>query len=516
MLDKYRTSIVSTLQSAKDKGLSNLVLQVEHSISSSTEDLLATLYCRGTKPSYTTFVNSVHTLPLNEVIVDYSLSAPNPCPHLKAVTEGESTKVFEWTSQFSCLLIWASKSQSLQKLIGIVTELEEKKFPIEFISLCLDGQEKIGIDSIGCFVDGLGEITEQGFEISEVPCFVLVKGKEIYAVLDLSHRVLEVINSMVSGIPAKVNMRLGGLVSELSTTTEQYHLILFPDPANDYFSRHLSQILDENPEIASKMRVTVAAPTTFATVHYSPGSFIIVQNSTIVLKSDTSCTDIDHILKNLVLSNTLSFDDYIEKKARFEYSQSTWQEKYPFCPMPQTVFKFKKTFFLNSESPEELGVRIQGSYLTVHKEYIEEFFEILTGFFVYAENSVTYEAPSHTISPGEQCSVCDELLDKVHYLCVYCKPAVYICQNCTHLHPVFRFTPHVMGLDSLTWGAFNLNVGKNEGGERCDIICNGCREKIFGVWWKCAVCSDFDACGQCVSEACMHPQSHILIRMVSN
>lgn len=516
MLEKHRKSIGSTLQSAKGTGLSNLVMQVELSVSSLTEELTATLCCRGTKPSYNAFIGLDHPFPLSDVIVDYSLSAPNPCPRLEVMSLDNDLRSFQWNSSYSCLLIWASRSQSLQKLTAVVDDIILADLPVEFISLCLDAKESIAEAWIACFVDGLGEITEQGFEISEVPCFVLVKGKEIYAVLDLSHRVLDVMKSMVCNIPAKVNIRLGSLVPELSMANEQYHLVIFPDPANDYFSRHLSQILDENPEIASKIRVTVATPSTFATVHYSPGTFIIVQNSTIVFKSDTSCTEIDHILKNLVHTNTLSFDDFSEKKSRFEYSQSKWQEKYPFCPMPQTVFKFKKTFFLNSESPEEYAVKVQGSYLTVHKEYIEEFFEILTGFFSYAENCVNYEAPSHTISPGEQCSVCDELLDKVHYLCVYCKPAVYVCQNCTHLHPVFRFTPDVKGLDSLTWGAFNLNVGETEGGERCDIICNKCGEKIFGVWWKCAVCSDFDACGKCVSEDKMHSKSHILIRMVSN
>jgi hypothetical protein len=515
MLEKYRNSITTTLKSAKDLGLSDLVLNLELSISSSSQELSSILYCRGPKSAYSSFLKAHHAFPLSEVIPDHSLSATSRCPELQVTNkEGFSTRL-SWSSPFTCLLIWACKSQSLQKLSSTVAEIEEAKLPIDFFSVCLDGNESLGTFGTG-FVDGLGGLTKQGFEVSEVPCFVLLRESEVYAVLDLSHNIVRSLKNMVDNVPAKVEPRLGANIEELKESHGFSHLIVFPDPSNDYFSRHLTQILDENPDISSKVKVTFADFESFSTLAYCPGSFCIVHNSTVVFKSDTSCTDIYHVLKSLTVPTSLSSDDFSEKKSRFDYSESQWQEKYPFCPKPNVVFNFKKTFFINTETPEEKSVSLKGSYLTVHKEYIEEFFSALTEFFPYAVNSLCYEAPSHTISPGEQCSVCDELLGEVHYLCVYCKPAVYVCQNCSHLHPLFRFTAHVARLDHLTWGAFNLNVGKNEGGESCEIICNACEEKIFGIRWKCAVCSDFDICNQCVSEAKSHSKEHLLIRMNSN
>ena len=513
MLEKYRNSIIATLKSAKDLELSDLVLNVELSMSMDSQELSSILKCRGTKDAYTSFLQAFHAFPLSEVVPDYNLAPSSPCPALQ-VSSNSAISSLAWSSPFTCLLIWASKSQSMQKLLSTVSEIEEKLFPVSFYSVCLDGEAEIGqFASYG--VEGLGDLIRQGFEISEVPSIVLLKENKVYAVLDLSHNVVKTLQNMVRGVPPRAELRIGAQLHELHEKG-LYHLIIFPDPSNDYFSRHLTQILDENPDISSKVQVTVADSESFNTLSYSPGSFCIVHNSTVVFRSDTSCTDIYHILKSLLVSSTLSSDDFSEKKARFDYSISQWQHKYPFCPTPKVVFKFKKTFFLSTETPEEKSVSVQGSYLTVHKEYIEEFFSVLSEFFPNAVDLVSYEAPSHTISPGEQCSVCDDLLDKVHYLCVYCKPAVYICQNCSHSHPLFRFTPCVSGLDHLTWGAFNLNVGKNEGGESCDIICNACEEKIFGVRWKCAVCSDFDICANCVNEAKSHPAQHILIKMISN
>lgn len=514
MLEKYRKSILATLISGKDLGLSDLVLNVELSISMDSQELSSVLKCRGTKDLYTSFLQSHHAFPLSEVIPDYSLSAASTCPILQISSKHFSDASLSWSSPFTCLLIWASKSQSTQKLQSIVSEIESNSFPVCFYSVCLDGDVEIG-QFKSCSIEGLGGLTSQGFEISEVPSIVLLVENKVYSVLDLSHNIVKTLQNMVQGVPPRAELRIGAQIEELKEPG-LYHLVIFPDPSNDYFSRHLTQILDENPEISSKVKVTIADSNSFSTLNYSPGSFCIVHNSTVVFKYDTSCTDIYHILKNMVVPSTLSSDDFSEKKARFDYSVSQWQLKYPFCPKPDVVFKFKKTFFLNTETPEEKSVCVRGSYLTVHKEYIEEFFTVLTEFFPNAVNGVCYEAPSHTISPGEQCSVCDDLLDKVHYLCVYCKPAVYICQNCNHSHPLFRFTQFVAGLDHLTWGAFNLNVGKNEGGESCDIICNACEEKVFGVRWKCAVCSDFDICANCVSEAKSHPLEHILIKMSSN
>ena len=279
----------------------------------------------------------------------------------------------------------------------------------------------------------------------------------------------------------------------------------------------MTQIQDENPEWACKLNLTVIEKVDEERLEITanPGVFFIIHKSEVVLKGDSSCTDIYHMLKNLISPTSVARDDFLEKKSRFEYSQSLWTQKYTSCPVPQVIYKFSQKSLFFSESYEEKSVSLEGRYLTVHKEYIDEFFEILSGFFPSASNNTTYEAPSHTISPGEQCSTCDELLEKVQFLCVYCKPAQYFCEKCTHSHPVFMFTSDVIGLDNLAWGAFNLNIGRIEGGIHLDVLCNICKEKISGIRWKCALCSDFDICTECLKDSKNHSKAHIMIRIPS-
>ncbi|OMJ94087.1 hypothetical protein SteCoe_2863 [Stentor coeruleus] len=525
MLEKYKESSVSVLEKAKTSNLKDCVLNLELSIHLDKEDLTSTLYCSCTKNSYEKFMHILPPSTLTEVIPDFTLLPGIECPELELHPIGSQENVtLSWTKPFYCIVIWASRSQSYSKLLQHVEEILQSHENIEVVSICIDENAESIIPNIQNFhAFGLSGISRQGIEVSEIPCFLLVKNTIIHSVLDLSHNLPKEISAMIDGRPRKILPNLGSTIKTLTLENTKleldgslWYLLIFPGSENEYFLRHLTQILDESPEIAEKTKVICINKTDLTSIELKshPGEFFVIHNSVIVLRCDMTYTDIYHILKDLLFPKVFSRDEFLEKKSRFEYSTIEWQEKHPACPMPNVHFTFSKKIFLNSESHEEKRVRLEGKYLTVQKETIEEFYDILLSFFPIALNNIIYEAPSHTISPGEQCSVCDELLEKTHYLCVYCKPALYFCENCNHPHPVFRFTQDVAGLDHLTWGAFNFSVDRIDEGDRFDIICNLCKEKISGVRWKCAVCSDFDVCGMCLYEVRSHPKDHILIRIL--
>ena len=120
-----------------------------------SQELSSILKCRGTKYLCTSFLQSQHSFPLTEVIQDYSLSAASTCPILQISLKKFSNSSLSWSSPFTCLLIWASKSQSAQKLLSTVSEIEENSFPVSFYSVCLDGDVEIG-QFESCSIEGLG------------------------------------------------------------------------------------------------------------------------------------------------------------------------------------------------------------------------------------------------------------------------------------------------------------------------------------------------------------------------
>ena len=526
MLSSYRDSASSILSKAKAADLSECVLSVDLYINQDLETLTSTLACSCTKKSHEKFLESLPPDTLSEIIPDFSLVPGSICPELTVLSLPSNTPTkLVWEKPYYCLVVWGSWSPHCKKLLTSLEEISQNSESIEIISISLDHNTETISPSIQSFrAEGFAGISEQGFEISEIPCFFLLKQGRIHKKLDLTNDIHQEIADLLQGKPLKIDLSIGNNCAFLSLNSgrldlndEFWHLLLFRSSESDYFLRHLTQIQDENPEWCGQLRVTVVEKCDEECIELlvNPGVFFIVHKGQVLLKWDTSCTDIYHMLKNLINPSSLSKEDFLEKKSRFEYSQSQWEQQYPYCPVPKVTYTFSRKFLANCESHEERVVRLEGSFLTVHKEYIEEFFETLLSFFAGAVNAARYEAPSHTISPGEQCSTCDELLEKTHYLCVYCKPAQYFCEKCFHSHPLFRFTPDVLELDHLTWGAFNLNIGKIEGGVHLDVLCNICKEKLSGVRWKCAVCSDFDVCTECLKENKRHPKCHIMIRITS-
>ena len=528
MLEIYRDTAKSILLKGKSFNLSDCILTFELSVTQASESLVSTLTCNCTKNSYEKFLESLNPDKITEIIPDFSLIPGSLCPELSLISAktGENIK-FNWTKPYYCLFIWGSWSANCKHYLSLIESIAKETSEIEIVSLCLGENPEISSENPESYLtQSFKRIAEQGLEISEFPsCFLLKNGK-IYAKLDLTSDIKDKIFDLLQGKPIKIELNIGNSISFLTLSNgilnlsdDHWHLILFPSNESDYFLRHLNQIQDENPEWAEKLKLTVIEKADESSIELLviPGIFLIVHKSEIQWKADVSSTDIYHMLKNLLNPTFLTRDEFYEKKSRLEYSQSQWQQKYPTCPLPTVRLLFSKRFLFNSESNEEKEVRLEGSFLTCHKEYVEEFFEILASFFPNALNCATYEAPSHTISAGEQCSNCDELLEKTHYLCVYCKPALYFCENCfdRHFHPLFRFTEEVLGLDNLTWGAFNLNVGKIDDGVHLEVLCNLCIEKISGVRWKCAVCNDFDICNQCLKENKNHAKHHIMIRIAA-
>jgi Zinc finger, ZZ type len=525
MLDAYRDQAKSILSKAKLANLATCQLNLELSISQNTETLASTLYCSCSKTSYQKFLELLLPDKVSEIVPDFSLIPNSVCPELTLLSSSSKVPVkLNWSKPYYCLVIWGLLSPNCKKVVSVIEKIAKQVNDIEIISLCLDGDVEINIDNVYTYnAKGFSEISEQGLEISEIPTYLLIRNGKIYMKLDSNDNIIDKINDLVNGKPIKIEPCIGNIISTITLNSgaldlsdNYWHLILFLGSETDYFLRHLTQIQDENPDWSKKLKLSVIDKSEeLIEVILSPGMFIIVHKSEVIWKGDTSCTDIYHMLKNLLTPTVLTRDEFQQKKSRLEYSSSIWVEKYPTCPLPSVNYTFSRKFLFNSESYEERKVELTGRFLTCHKEYIEEYFEILSSFFPNAYNSSSYEGASHTISPGEQCSSCDNLLEENQYLCVYCKPAQYFCENCSHSHPVFMFTPEATELDNLTWGAFNLNLGNIEGGVHLDVICNLCKEKISGVRWKCAVCSDFDVCSGCLKESKTHSIRHIMIRILS-
>lgn len=514
----------SVLSLAKESGLSECILSLDLHLYQDKETVTSTLTCSCTKKSHENFLNALSPLTISEIIPDFSLVPHSICPELTVISipTNESVK-FTWENPYYCLVIWSSWSPNCKKLLNVVEEIAQRSGQVEIISISLDeNSEKLSQNVKAFRAEGLVGIVEQGFEISEIPCFLLLDHGKIYSNLDLADNISEKIDELLQRKPLKISPNIDMVIPFLTLHNKTlvlnddfWHLLLFRSSESDFFLRHLTQIQDENPDWCEKLKVTVIekCDEVHMELIMNPGVFLIVHKGQVLLKWDTSCTDIYHMLKNLISPNSISREEFLEKKSRFEYSKSQWELKYPFCPVPKVTYAFSQKFLFNSESHEERTVKLEGSFITVHKQYIEEFYEELSSFFPSAINEARYEAPSHNIYPGEQCSTCDELLEKTHFLCVYCKPAQYFCEKCDHSHPVFRFTPDVLELDHLTWGAFNLNLGQFHGVQQ-DVICNICKEKLSGVRWKCAVCDDFNLCTECSKEN-SHPKWHILIRITS-
>ena len=96
---------------------------------------------------------------------------------------------------------------------------------LEIVSIGLSDKSETLIPNIQEYIaEGFSGISEQGFEISEIPCFFLIKDGRIYAKLDLSDNIQQKIVELLQGKPMKIEPKIGNIIPSLTLCNQTLNL----------------------------------------------------------------------------------------------------------------------------------------------------------------------------------------------------------------------------------------------------------------------------------------------------
>ncbi|KAF5312506.1 hypothetical protein D9619_002578 [Psilocybe cf. subviscida] len=104
------------------------------------------------------------------------------------------------------------------------------------------------------------------------------------------------------------------------------------------------------------------------------------------------------------------------------------------------------------------------------------------------------------------CSFCLRLIAGDRYKCTQC-PNIDACASCFHLHP------HTFLRMSATATHIYISLTSAPPPPVHAAVCDGCRQTIVGIRYKCVQCTDFDLCEGCEGRGVYHPPNHAFIQI---
>ena len=127
------------------------------------------------------------------------------------------------------------------------------------------------------------------------------------------------------------------------------------------------------------------------------------------------------------------------------------------------------------------------------------------------------EKKKYKLSYGTKCEKCGKSLvpNTDQYVCVLCKPEVYLCPECVESHKdpqKLEDLPHPHGLyliqkesasamEHIELGDLKQGSGSISEKVHDSCRCDFCGATPSGIRWKCANCPSVDACDKCVKMA---------------